>query len=542
MLQSGKTRMLRREDATAPAHFFTIFHENFRQGYDCIKKAVDLEEQCKNGIPGDKTKQKVRAAELYKEGREYFKECYRINYMDIPDEKKNEFKQMKDRINNYDDSAKERIIAICDELSPDRPKPLYSEPASSKYLPSARTSARASSSNGSIPKSPACGRDHSRTQTSTSATSTSFERKRKPLEDSQKPSNRLDGYIESKHRSISEYSTSKPKSEASRGVNRKDLLRGVDSKFGERLLDEILDNTGVRLVDVSGCDTAKRALEEAVILPALNPSLFQGLRQPVKGILLFGPPGNGKTMLAKAVAHESEQVFLNISASSLTSKWVGESEKTIRALFQVAKNAQPSIIFIDEIDSLLTARKDNETEVSRRMKTEFMVQLDGASSSTEDRILIIGATNRPYELDDAILRRFPKRILIDLPDERARAELLHKTLAKHKMLDGLTDYDIRWIARSTDFYSNADLVALCKEAAMVPIRDMDRNKIAKTDGRKIRNLRVRDSKLYGDFIYPFISFNFKVSDFKEALSSVKPSCNPKLMEELISFADRAGQK
>ncbi|PAV66021.1 hypothetical protein WR25_19444 isoform I [Diploscapter pachys] len=312
------------------------------------------------------------------------------------------------------------------------------------------------------------------------------------------------------------------KFQASRGVNRKDLLRGVDSKFGERLLDEILDNTGVRLVDVSGCDTAKRALEEAVILPALNPSLFQGLRQPVKGILLFGPPGNGKTMLAKAVAHESEQVFLNISASSLTSKWVGESEKTIRALFQVAKNAQPSIIFIDEIDSLLTARKDNETEVSRRMKTEFMVQLDGASSSTEDRILIIGATNRPYELDDAILRRFPKRILIDLPDERARAELLHKTLAKHKMLDGLTDYDIRWIARSTDFYSNADLVALCKEAAMVPIRDMDRNKIAKTDGRKIRNLRV--------------------SDFKEALSSVKPSCNPKLMEELISFADRAGQK
>ncbi|VDM51033.1 unnamed protein product [Toxocara canis] len=229
-------------------------------------------------------------------------------------------------------------------------------------------------------------------------------------------------------------------------MSRADLLKGVDDKFGGPLLDEILDITGLQMSDIEGAESAKKALEEAVILPAINPSLFSGLRQPVQGILLFGPPGNGKTMLARAVATEcGSAVFLNISAATLTSKWVGDAEKIVKALFQIARNGQPSIIFIDEIDSILCERSDKETEVSRRMKTEFLIQMDGICSSKTDRLLVIGATNRPEELDTAVLRRFPKRILVDVPDEKARANLVAALLKKHKTASDLTSCQLRLV-------------------------------------------------------------------------------------------------
>ncbi|MCP9256866.1 Spastin [Dirofilaria immitis] len=145
---------------------------------------------------------------------------------------------------------------------------------------------------------------------------------------------------------------------------RNNLLRGVDDKFGGPLLNEILNQDDVRMSDIIGAEAAKRALEETIILPTVNPSLFSGLRQPAQGILLFGPPGNGKTLLARAVATEcGSTMFLNVSAASLTSKWVGDAEKIIRALFQIARNGQPTIIFIDEIDSILCERNEKETEM-----------------------------------------------------------------------------------------------------------------------------------------------------------------------------------
>uniref|UniRef100_A0A1I8AH59 microtubule-severing ATPase n=1 Tax=Steinernema glaseri TaxID=37863 RepID=A0A1I8AH59_9BILA len=302
---------------------------------------------------------------------------------------------------------------------------------------------------------------------------------------------------------------------------RKQLLKNVDPKLGNALLDEVFQQTGVKFEDIVGGAVAKRALEEAVILPALNPKLFSGLRQPVRGILLFGPPGNGKTMLAKAVAAESKSLFFNISASSLTSKWVGEAEKTIRCLFQIARNAQPSIIFIDEVDSILCERSDKETEVSRRMKTEFLVQLDGCKSSDSDRVLVMAATNRPFELDDGILRRFPKRILIDMPDEAARISLIEIVLKKHKTNHSLTNYQMSRLARRTDGYSNADLVSLCREAAMVPIRHLSRSQLMSTTESQVR---------------PITS-----SDFEEAMQAIKPSVNTKILSKLKEFADANGQ-
>ena len=129
--------------------------------------------------------------------------------------------------------------------------------------------------------------------------------------------------------------------------------------------------------EIAGLEKAKQTLQEAVILPALRPDLFQGLRAPPRGVLLFGPPGTGKTMLAKCVATESHANFFNISASSLTSKWHGEGEKLVRKLFDIARKMQPSVIFIDEIDSLLSSRRENEHDAVRRLKTEFLVHLDG---------------------------------------------------------------------------------------------------------------------------------------------------------------------
>lgn len=184
--------------------------------------------------------------------------------------------------------------------------------------------------------------------------------------------------------------------------------------------------------------------------------------------MLFGPPGTGKTLIGKAIANECHATFFSISASSLTSKWIGEGEKMVRTLFAVATVKEPSIIFIDEIDSLLQVRNDHENESSRRIKTEFLVQLDGAATKSTDRVLVIGATNRPQELDEAARRRFVRRLYIPLPSAEARGALLD-TLLRHNRHE-LTETDIRDIVARSDGYSGADVTNLCREAAMGPVR------------------------------------------------------------------------
>eukprot|EP00884_Botryococcus_braunii_P016998 jgi/Botrbrau1/3982/Bobra.0365s0054.1 len=225
-----------------------------------------------------------------------------------------------------------------------------------------------------------------------------------------------------------------------------------------------------------------------VILPALRADLFQGLRAPERGLLLYGPPGNGKTMLAKALAHEAKATFFAISASSLTSKWVGEGEKLVRVLFKVAAAMQPAIIFIDEIDSILSARSSGENEASRRLKTEFLVQFDGVAAGSE-RIVVIGATNRPQELDDAVRRRLVKRIYIPMPSEETRLVILNKLLSGQ--MASISQADLERLVQCTQGYSASDLAALCREAAMVPIRELG-SRVSVVPADQIRKIRLKD--------------------------------------------------
>eukprot|EP01059_Diplonema_ambulator_P003080 TRINITY_DN1271_c0_g1_i1.p1 TRINITY_DN1271_c0_g1~~TRINITY_DN1271_c0_g1_i1.p1 ORF type:complete len:524 (+),score=130.06 TRINITY_DN1271_c0_g1_i1:103-1572(+) len=295
------------------------------------------------------------------------------------------------------------------------------------------------------------------------------------------------------------------------------LLSKHDQKHIEAILKDVVDpkDLHVRWEDVTGCEASKQHLKEAVVLPMLRPDLFEGLRTPPKGVLLFGPPGNGKTMLAKAVATECNATFFNISASSITSKFVGESEKQVRSLFSAARKLQPSVIFIDEIDSMLTSRKSSEHDASRRLKTEFLVQMDGAGSNADDRILILGATNRPFELDDAALRRMPKRVYIPLPDKETRKGLIASKLKGEK-----ATLDISALLQITEGYSGSDLASLCSEAAMYPLRDIPQSKMATADPSTVRAITLED--------------------FKAASKVIRPSVKPETMRQCIEWGKAFG--
>lgn len=252
-----------------------------------------------------------------------------------------------------------------------------------------------------------------------------------------------------------------------------------------------------------------------------QPELFKGLRALPRGLLLFGPPGTGKTLIGKAIAHQSGATFFSISASSLMSKWIGEGEKTVRTLFAVAAYRQPSVIFIDEVDSLLCQRSADENEASRRMKTEFMVQLDGASTNIDARVVIIGATNRPEELDEAVRRRFVKRLYIPLPEASSRKELLFTLL--RDIRHNLTIEEIDGLVNQTDGFSGADVRSLCTEAAMGPIRE-----IAIKFSGNLQSIQSAD--------VPPIT----VQHFQAAFSSVKPTVSQGDLQRYIDWNNSYG--
>eukprot|EP01114_Cavostelium_apophysatum_P020791 TRINITY_DN7062_c0_g1_i1.p1 TRINITY_DN7062_c0_g1~~TRINITY_DN7062_c0_g1_i1.p1 ORF type:complete len:558 (-),score=158.09 TRINITY_DN7062_c0_g1_i1:42-1715(-) len=298
-----------------------------------------------------------------------------------------------------------------------------------------------------------------------------------------------------------------------------EILKGIDPKMQEAILNEVVDrDLSVAWDDIAGLDQAKAAIKEMVIYPMLRPDIFSGLRTPSRGLLLFGPPGNGKTFLAKALASEAKATFFSITSSTLTSRWLGDSEKMVKALFAVARYLQPSMIFIDEIDALLSSRSTSEHEASRRLKNEFLIQFDGVASNSDDRIFVMGATNRPADLDEAARRRFTRRIYIPLPGPEGRAQIIKNLLKKVNKVH-LTDRQFNHLVQLTESYSGSDLTSLCKDAAMEPVREIG-SALERVDLADVRPIQFKD--------------------FEKALQRIRPSVSRDSLRELEDWNKQFG--
>uniref|UniRef100_A0A0E0HL73 AAA+ ATPase domain-containing protein n=1 Tax=Oryza nivara TaxID=4536 RepID=A0A0E0HL73_ORYNI len=286
------------------------------------------------------------------------------------------------------------------------------------------------------------------------------------------------------------------------------------------------DEIGVKFDDIGALEDVKRTLDELVTLPMRRPELFShgNLLRPCKGVLLFGPPGTGKTLLAKALATEAGANFISITGSTLTSKWFGDAEKLTKALFSFASRLAPVIIFVDEVDSLLGARGGAfEHEATRRMRNEFMAAWDGLRSKESQRILILGATNRPFDLDDAVIRRLPRRIYVDLPDAQNRMKILKILLAKENLE---SDFRFDELANSTEGYSGSDLKNLCIASAYRPVHELLEEE--KKGGPCSQNTGLRPLRL---------------DDFIQAKAKVSPSVSydATSMNELRKWNEQYGE-
>ncbi|KAM1449633.1 hypothetical protein ACFX1R_009299 [Malus domestica] len=317
----------------------------------------------------------------------------------------------------------------------------------------------------------------------------------------------------------------------------KDVVTG--NEFEKKLLADVIppSDIGVTFDDIGALENVKDTLKELVMLPLQRPELFTKgqLTKPCKGILLFGPPGTGKTMLAKAVATEAGANFINISMSSITSEWFGEGEKYVKAVFSLASKIAPSVVFVDEVDSMLGRRENpGEHEAMRKMKNEFMVNWDGLRTKDKEGVLVLAATNRPFDLDEAVIRRLPRRLMVNLPDGQNREKILRVVLAKE---DLETDVDLEAVANMTDGYSGSDLKNLCVAAAHLPIREILEKE------KKERSLALAENRPVPELYCSTDIRPLKMEDFKHAHDQVCASVSSEStnMSELLQWNDLYGE-
>ncbi|KAI3640047.1 hypothetical protein MIR68_000925 [Amoeboaphelidium protococcarum] len=331
-------------------------------------------------------------------------------------------------------------------------------------------------------------------------------------------------------------------------ADKKKLRKGLEGAI-------LTEKPNVRWSDVAGLEGAKEALKEAVILPIKFPHLFTGKRTPWQGILLYGPPGTGKSYLAKAVATEAQATFFSVSSSDLVSKWMGESERLVKQLFEMARESKPSIVFIDEIDSLCGSRGEGESEASRRIKTEFLVQMNGVGNN-QSGVLILGATNIPWSLDSAIRRRFEKRIYIPLPETSARAKMFELHLGSTP--NALTPNDFRHLAEKTEGYSGSDIAVVVRDALMQPVRKVQ----TATHFKWVDAPSREDVNVIKKFLTPcspgdagaqemswtdvegdqLLEPSLTINDFFKAVAKSRPTVNQADLDLQIKFTSDFGQE
>jgi vacuolar protein-sorting-associated protein 4 len=323
-------------------------------------------------------------------------------------------------------------------------------------------------------------------------------------------------------------------------VSGRSTSRGTTSKSSEgeskgedvsddeqQLLDTIsgtivTESPNVRWIEIAGLENCKQALREAIVLPMVKPELFTGARKPWSGILLFGPPGCGKTLLAKAAATECKATFFSVSSADLLSKWLGESEKLIGSLFKIARIKAPSLIFMDEIDSIATKRGEgSESGGERRVKTQLLSEIQGLKSTGEKTLLVLGATNRPWDLDAAMLSRFEKKVNVPLPDIPARAAIFKIHTAG--INSDLDDEDFIELAARSEGYSGRDIANVCREVIMIPIRELDMSGLLE---KSDQDVNIRDITL---------------NDFKNSLKKVKPMTTSKDLKHYDEWKEEFGE-
>lgn len=280
----------------------------------------------------------------------------------------------------------------------------------------------------------------------------------------------------------------------------------------------IKDKPKISWEEVVGLGDAKRALMESIVYPAQRPDLFP-LGWP-RGILLYGPPGNGKTLIAAATASEIAGYFINVDAASMMSKWLGEAEKNVAKLFSMArKTAQkenvPVILFVDELDSLLGTRT-NEVGGEIRVKNQFLTEMDGINSKSKElQMYVIGATNKPWSLDWPFLRRFQKRIFITLPDYDARLQMF-RLYTSPLNVDGTLK--LEELAKLSDGYSASDIRDICQSVQLRVVNELFASGRGMDDNSKTRSITM--------------------GDFKDILKNRRPSVNLEMIRAYARWTEQ----